>query len=401
MALNFSFSWGAPVNAVERDKDGNWFYETFSSLLSNRKDVINDNAKIKTAIENPAFLKVVALNCDLYSLGKINEYSNNELKEIDFFYKLKKRPNFYQSWTQFNWEFMFYRMIFGYSVMKRNGNIINDSNNLYWLNPAKIDWGKNKAFSKMFNSIQSFNEAQKLEVTYNHLDGSQERLKLSELVFIQDLTNTCNDNFYKGTSRMDALYKIISNSDNALDAKAVNLNFAQKFLFSGKTSAENITATPMKQDEKESIEGSAKSGKNIHAVKSPVTVERFVSDIANLKLDDSYYSDFFLIGSMYNIPKDVLEASLQGSTYENQEMATGRHVEYSLKPAANAFTDAIEYTFGFEDLRMEWNHLSFNQVFEEKRVDRQKKQLENLQLAVNLGYAIPDLNERVEQILTM
>lgn len=398
---HFSLNWGTNVNSVTRDNDGNWFYETFSSLLlGNRKDKINDAQKIQTAIENPAFLKILSLNCDLFSLGKINSYENDKLKERDFLYGLKKRPNFYQTWTQFDWEYMFYRMIFGYAVLRRSGNILNDSNQLYWLNPAKIQF-KDNAFSKQVFSQAVFNKMQKETITYTHYDGSKETISVAELSFIQDLTNTCNNNYYKGASRMDALYKVISNSDNALDAKGVNLNFAQKFLFSGKTSADNISATPMKEEEKLSIENAAKGNKKVHAVKSPVSVDRFVKDIANLKLDESYMSDLFLIGSMYNIPRDVIEASIEGSTYENQEKSTGRHVEYSLKPAGQALTDVIEETFSLQDIRMEWTHLAFNQVFEKDRSERQKLQLENLKLAQDLGVTIPDLDTRITEILSM
>jgi len=401
MGLSFSFNWGNSPQEVTRDTSGNWWYQIWSSLSGkDHTERIPDKKKVQVALSNPAFLKVLSMNCDLFSLGKINEYQNNELKEIDFLYSQKKKPNFYQTWTQWTWEYMFYRMIFGYSVLRRNGNILNDNNQIYWLNPANIDWDEKK-FSKFTNSVANFNEQQRQTIKYTHPDGSTEKIALSELTFIQEMTNTATGNFYKGVSKMDALYKVLSNSESALDAKGVNLDFAKKFLVSGKTDPNNISAIPMGEGEKESIETKVQSNKNVHATKSPVTLDRFVKDIAKLELDESFREDYFTIGSMYNIPRDVLEASLEGSTYENQEKATMRHVDYSMRPAGSALTDVLEDIFSYQDLRTEWNHLSFNQFAELQREERKKVQLENIKLAIDLGYKPKDLQNDIEQILTM
>lgn len=104
---------------------------------------------------------------------------------------------------------------------------------------------------------------------------------------------------------------------------------------------------------------------------------------------------------MYGIPREVLDANTKGSTYENQEKSTGKHVEYSLKPAGTALTDVLEKRFSFQDLRMEWKHLSFNQVFEKDKAERQGIQLDNLKKAIDMGITVPDLDSRVNEILTM
>ena len=72
--LSFNFSWGNQSKplSVERNNDGNWFYKMFSSSTRLKKG-ISDSKKLDIAFENPAFLKVLTLNCDLFSLGKINE----------------------------------------------------------------------------------------------------------------------------------------------------------------------------------------------------------------------------------------------------------------------------------------------------------------------------------------
>lgn len=398
--FGINISWGNQKQplSVERDNEGNWFYMMFKGGLKSKKG-LSDSDKLDLAFENPAFLKVLTLNCDLFSLGKINSYENNKLKEIDVLYSVKKKPNYFQTWTKFNWEYLMYRMIFGYSVLRIVGNDLSRAT-LYWLNPARMDYN-GKEFSRIVFSEAQFNSLRKKTIKYQHLDGKWEDIPLTELEFIQDLSNTYNSNFLIGRSRMDALLDVISNSGQSIRAKGGNLDFADKFLVSGQHDPENVTGLPMSEDDKRSAESILKGNKRVHAVKSKVDINRFTDNLANLKLDDSYIHDLYVIGSMYGTPREVIDANVKGSTYENQEKATGKHVEYSLKPAATALTDVLEERFDYQDLRMEWSHLSFNQVFEKDKADRQGIQLDNLQKAINLGVEIPDLSKRVDDILTM
>lgn len=398
--FGINISWGNQKQplSVERDNEGNWFYTMFKGGLKSKKG-LSDSDKLDLAFENPAFLKVLTLNCDLFSLGKINSYENNKLKEIDVLYSVKKKPNYFQTWTKFNWEYLMYRMIFGYSVLRIVGNDLSRAT-LYWLNPARMDYN-GKEFSRIVFSEAQFNSLRKKTIKYQHLDGRWEDIPLTELEFIQDLSNTSNSNFLIGRSRMDALLDVISNSGQSIRAKGGNLDFADKFLVSGQHDPENVTGLPMSEDDKRSAESILKGNKRVHAVKSKVDINRFTDNLANLKLDDSYIHDLYVIGSMYGTPREVIDANVKGSTYENQEKATGKHIEYSLKPAATALTDVLEERFDYQDLRMEWSHLSFNQVFEKDKADRQGIQLDNLQKAINLGVEIPDLSKRVDDILTM
>jgi len=391
--MRFSFEWGNSVQqplSVERNLNGDWWYEMFSSR-NNAKDLNNYRAKLNAVLTNPACLKVFKLNCDLFSLGKVNQYQDDELKEINYLYSIKKKPNHFQSWTQFFWDYMFWKML-GTAVLYRSNNVLNESTQLYWLNPANVDFGNGKnRFSKFIFSVVGLNEQQKETIKYTFDDGTISNIKLKELSFFFDLSNGLGGNWYQGNSALDALYKVISNSEQSLDAKGINLEFSQKFMVNGKNSLEDVSQTPMGETEKNDIEHSVRSNKKVHAVKTPTDLKRFVDDIARLKLDESFYNDYFMIGTMYGIPRDVLEANLRGSTYENQEKATSRHVEYSLKPSGQMLTDEFESLFSLEDLRMEWSHLMFNQVFEKEKQEVIKLKLENEQLAKELGIKIETL----------
>lgn len=385
--LGFGGNQREPLN-IETDRSGNIFYTMFSSSTALGK-IIPDAYKLKFCTENPALLKVLALDCDIFSLGKINRYQDEKLIEKDFLYSESKKPNLLQSWTQFDWDYKFWLNIFGtaYLYNPNNSHVLNDNSNLQWLNPVNFDWDSNliSKLQALILSKQSYNDIFKNSVRYRFDNGDVKYIKLNEITPFYDLTNAGSNNPMKGYSRIDALYKIIKNSELALDAKGINLEFAQKFMVAGKADPSNVNELPMSEPEKISIEEKVRSHKNIHAVKSMIDIKRFVEDIGKLKLDESFYNDYFMFGTMFNIPRDILEANLRGSTYENQEKSMARLIEYCEAPKGQMLTDWFENQYSYQDLRMSWSHLMFNQVFEKERAEQTGVKLDNIIKAKDSG----------------
>ena len=384
MGFNFNIGFGSNApQTIERDLSGNFFYEVINQQ-ANLNKFKNDQDKINVILSNPAALKVFALNCDLFSLGKINTPAVN-----DFLYTQRKKPNFKQNWTQFLWDYMFFVQL-GTAYLWTPNNSLNETSPIQWLNPAKLDFDSN-LIDKLNNLVLSnvtYKDLLKGTVKYS-FGNTSKLIPISEITPFYDLTNTVSNNSFKGVSRIDALYKVISNSENALNAKSINLEFSQKFIASAKS--ESLESVNMTDTEKRNIEGVVRGNKNVHAIKKPIDIKRFVDDIARLKLDECFYNDYFMIGSMYGIPRDVLEANLKGSTYENQEKAVNRHVEYVLKPKGQMLTDSLEDLFNYPELTMSWEHLSFNQVFEKERQEVIKLKLENQILANDNNINISEL----------
>jgi hypothetical protein len=48
---------------------------------------------------------------------------------------------------------------------------------------------------------------------------------------------------------------------------------------------------------------------------------------------------------------------------------------------------------------MSWNHLSFMQVFEKERADVKHRKMETLKMVYDMGVVIPDLNDRIIDIV--
>lgn len=389
----FSFRWGGAQRplSVSRDRSGNWFYKMFSSGAS-YNSLTTEREKLNIILKNPAVLKVFKLNCDLATLGKVNSYNNDVLKEINALSKLQPKPNKHQTWKQFMWDYMFYSMIgTAYMWRSNNTNMTASTTSFYWLNPAKLTWinSLDIKLDKLDLSDVAVNELGKQVINYQFRDGKSRDIPLKEIQPFFDLSNSVSENWYKGNSAIDALYKVISNADIALDANNINLDFSKKFFITGEQNQQDIYNTPMGETEKKSIEEQISSEKEVHATKTHIEIKRFVDDLKKLGFDETYLWQVFIIGSMYGIPKDVLDANLKGSTYENQEKSTGKHISYSIQPKMD---DLMEWFSGFlsVELKISYDHLPFMQIFEMDRATTTKLKADTFKTFVDAGIEVKE-----------
>jgi len=353
--------------------------------------------KLKAILSNPALLKVFCLQCDMFSLGKITVSKNGIEDPNDPLIKLFNRPNKYQSRSQFLWDFMFWTML-DTSYCNISSSIAeNEDNSMYYLDPTKIEWPDiiKKAQDKFVFSKKTYGDILKAKIKYRYLDGTTTEFPLSQILITTDLTNGTG-NWFKGSSRIDALHKVISNSEAALDASNINIRYSGKFTISGQADPKDTTKVPLGTAEALDIETRINGRKQVHAFKSMLDIKRFVEDMRRLELGKQYLEAYFIIGSMYNIPRDVLEAYVS-STYENQEKARASHVSYTLQPKGDDLMEAFAEKFGYQlqgkKLHISWNYLPFMQVFEKDKAITRNTQVQALTGLLKLGIDIKEVNE--------
>ena len=381
------------VYEAERNRSGDWFYKLFKG--NNAAIAIKtERERLIAVLTNPAALKVFKLQCDMFSLAEVKAIRNKKVLDNDPLIKFLNQPNNYQNLRQYLWDYMFWTML-GTSYLYTNSKVLSPNTKQYWLDPSRFDFTDEiiNAMDKNVISDKAYKDNLKLTIEYSNLDGTVTTYALSEIMPFFDLSNGVG-NWFRGNSAVDALYKVISNSDRGLDAKGVNLEFSGKYFISGTHKEEDVFGSPMSGMEKESIEDSVRTSKTVHATKSMVELKRFVDDIAKLKLDEGYMADYFIIGGMYGIPRDVLEVNAGGATFENQEKARVAHVDYCLKPKGQDLMLGLEKLFGYDakniDLVISWSHLGFMQVVERERATVKSTQLANLRLAQEMEVLTPD-----------
>jgi len=390
--LSINFGRNRLPNYVERDSSGNFFYSFLDMFSSGKSKWKSEKEKIDKCLSNPALLKVIMFRADLYSQSKIDRYSDNKEVEKDFLYSQSKKPNDWQSWTDFRWDLSFYRDL-GTCYIYKEGDVV------YCLNPACIEFTDKqiKKFGQLTFSkygSESRNNMRNDTFEYKNHNGSTQTLKLKNLYILPDLSNGVSGNWLAGGSRLDALNQVVQNSELSLTAKNRNLFFTTKFLVSGQNESSDIYKSPMDEQEQNSVVKGLLS-KNIVTTPTPVSVKQMVDNLNSLKLDESYIADLTIIGNMYGMTKDVLDIVSKGSTYENKEKSLCAFIDYSLTPKLVQETDLWEIIYDVEDLRGTFKHLPFNAVYESEKVKNINLMLENLKLSQELGMDEKDIKSKL------
>jgi hypothetical protein len=375
-----AFGFKVP-NIVKRilqtgDKGG-FFFETFSADPSYDK-----TQRLIAILENPAALFIFILLPDLASMAKFKLYEEGEEeegKEIEQhkILDLLKSPNPMQTQKQFIWDYMFWRLLGCASLLSDSKVLKRDAGNIiYWLSPDCIDWPKwfRDNAQTLFFSEAAITELQEKDIKYKTPNQTLP-FKYKQLKQFSDISNGIKS-WFEPPSRVDALYKIIENSDKVLNSKNVTSQLAGKFVVSGKHAATDTSTLPMGHKETADIERKVLSNKSIHGMKSMIDIKRFINDLGEIeKLDKAFMNDAFFIGKMLGIPKDVIESFEQGATYENQEKARALTISYCIQAAMDDACVGILDFYGIKGyvLKATYDHLPFVQVFEKTRAETADK----------------------------
>lgn len=389
----FSRSWQSLWNSPLERWGNDWFIIDPASDFS---EFTTDVYKIRAVFSNPAVLKVFKLQCDMYSLNKKYVYRDEKVVKNDPLLTLLRNPNPFQAQEQFDWDYMFWKMIGNAYCYVDSDSVQSENNKLYFLDPSKMTFPPilQKFKDKIILSDALLNELNDSEIEYRYDDGTSIKIKWGRITHVSDLSNGTG-NWFKGRSTIDSLYEIIANSKASIRSKNINVKYAGKYMVAGKADPSNVTQMPLGADEKESIESKMNGMKTVHAVKSMIDIKRFIENAAIIgDLDESFFSDYFKIGSMFGIKKEVLDASLNGATYENQAEATGAYVEFTLAPSANLLLSALAKRFKYttKELIASWDHLSFMQLFEKRRAETTKLKVETMERLVKMGITIDEIN---------
>lgn len=363
-----------------------------------------DAMKLKVVFNNPAVLKVFKLQCDMFSLGKVYVYKKGKSIDDDPFINLINNPNPFQQKSQLLWDYMFWKMIGNAYCYVDSDSVMSDTNKLYMLDPSRMQFPDYLRVNKDKLVFSSATERliNDQEITYVYDDGSSDKIKWGKISHVSDLSNGTG-NWFKGRSTVDAIYEIVANSKAAIASKNINARYLGKYMVAGQADPNNVSKIPLSGLEQNDIETKMDGRKVVHAVKSMIDIKRFVEKADVLgALDASYWDDYFKIGSEFGIPRDVLEASLKGATYDNQQEARGAHVEYTLSPAGEQLMNSFNKRFGYKNktILMSWDHLSFMQVFAKRKAETDKIKSDTLLNLMKAGVNMEEINSLLDTEFT-
>lgn len=355
--------------------------------------------KLQVALKNPFVMLVVALQSNIFSLGEwVVKDKDGNILEDDPFLDWINSPNPLQTGNQLVWDYMFW-LTLGNSYMFLEGNLERATGlKSYFLNPGKMEFPADFLQKSDYLIISNASEKAyfNTKIKYRYDDGNYINIPYGQILPFHDLSNGITS-WHKAPSRIEALYKVISNSELGLDAKNINLLFAKQFMVAGKTDVANTTAPMLQPKEKSDIEDILKDGKNVHAVRSMIDIKRFVEDLRKLELDKATIQDLKTICNVFNIPKEVI--GIDTATYENQEKAIARHIVYTMSPKGNDLAKTLTKELGYVEqgkkITFEFDHLPLMKIFEREKHDDFKAKLEALEKMIQMGV---DRNDAMSQL---
>lgn len=350
--------------SIEKGKNGTWSYLFSSNLKQNNQNFL------KQSICNPALFTVLDLRSTIFSQGKIivedvTDPDNPVNLPDDPFILLLNNPYLKTSRQDFLYKHLWYKSLGNNYTrkIKTSNDVynINSIDGLYNLNPININWNCIDELDKFLitqDQKNRYNE-QKLKYDFN---GNIIDIELNEVIPFYDVTNAMlsDGELMQSPSRLTSLQGVLDNVMRNTEAKAINLNFAGKYLASNRTVDDGVT-TPLDIEDKNEVENSLYQ-KNIIATNATVDVQPLAADFRRLMLGDLFAEDYFTIARAYNIPRDVAEAWLKsGSTFDNQEKSFVKWAQSSIQFEGDDFTNTYQTEFNYSQenkkIRMSWDHL--------------------------------------------
>lgn len=402
------FSWfgsnKSNVLSVERDRTGNFFYTLFVGKSNAKK-----HKTIQAYNQTYALHKVIDLIKDTGKLANINLYENGKLKTTNYLYQVKQKPNPYQTWTDFIEEFIFWHSL-GNVYFWKPTTTFAENQNYYFLDYSKFDDDTIKKFKKFGKKLSNQNSNEFLKEFGNHIikykysDNETQNIPLKELVIIPSGINT--NSWFLDNNKIEPIQKLISNSEDTLDSKNINIHFSKKYVAYQGVNKDDLAQqiTGLGKQEREDIKSKVMSKDPLHVSGSNnLEVKRFIDNLKNLGFDESFLNDYLLIGMFFNVPLEILGDFLRGKGLSSQgdakEKAMIQFVDMCLMPILQKLTDVLELKLNDnQEVKAEFTHLWFMKKAIKQQAEQRKSDLEALKIAKDLGLDEAKVQEQLNII---
>lgn len=370
---------GKELIRVERNRAGEFFY----SFLDGSNNFAHSSNYLKLSLENFVFMTIVSLRSQLYSQMRIThlDSSGKEIKNSPVL-KLLKNPNYFQSQQDFLYQGMWFRSVAGTNLTHQIKAFSNDlPKSLYNLVPSQIDLNNANKLNTFITTKQQEKAFGQRTIKYT-LDDKQYNIPLSELIPFYDLANGITENsFFQSPSRVKGIIKVLSNIDEAVKSKNINLQFSQKYLSKNQsTGNEAQILEPDRKDIESKIDR-----KNLIISNAAIQVQHLVSDMKKLYLDEQLADDANKCLLAFDMNKDVLNYFAKDSTFENQKQGLISYIQNGLQPIADSDMDSFAQSWGLFDkgerLVASYDHLPVMQSVMNDKIASFK----SMQEAIKLG----------------
>lgn len=317
------------------------------------------------------------------------EYVDNELTN-----KLNT-PNQYLSKNEFIYQLMTYKGIWGTGYLYANKlrpstpikdvSLLNLPTNQIKFSDIKISNFKYDYLLKLLK----FDKTDDLRIYYQSLDIVETK-ELNKDYLLPFFDSAIFTNPYFSESKLESLQYAVSNIQAALESQNTILsNPGGMGMLVPDTKDASGVAVSLRDEEKEQIEkqlqedyGTLSSQRNIRVLNSPTKYIDTMVDVSKLKFSDTIIQNALLIFGAYGLPKELLTAMMQGSTFENQKTAYKNYIETTAQTEANSIANSLDVLFPSAEGKLiaDFSHLPSMQEDEKERALKDKTIAETLKL---------------------
>jgi hypothetical protein len=339
------------------------------------------NPFVFTAINERA--KAVA-NCIFYIKDKDGNLIENDLT------KKLNNPNSYLSRNEFVLQLMIFKGIWGTGYLYLNRLRPSEKvTNFDFLNipTNQILFGDKTASALTYDFLMDELKREtenKIDIYYSALDGLQKKI-LEKENLLPFFDSTVFTNKYYSESRLRSQRYVVSNIQAALETENTFLSTPAGMGMLVPDSKDASGSVALLDNEKEEVErqlqneyGSLTGQRNIRLVNSPLKYIETMVDFQKLKLTESLQRNALILFGAYGLPKELLTAMMQGSTFENQKTAYRNFIQSTAQIEADSIANSIDLAYPSREGKLvaDFNHLPILQENEKERAQVDKTNAE-------------------------
>jgi len=362
-----------------RLSDGSHYY----SVKEGNTAFLGGIDKLKIAKENPVISSCIEIRAKLLSQAEFFIEDANGDKNFDNdLIKLLNNPNPHQSKQDFLKQFEWFKSSYGWVYQKPYKAVGFAPTSIYNLKSSCIEF-PNKMLNPMVWTDKETKEYYKQKFTYE-FDDYKSSFELNSIIPFYDLTNSLSDekdSFITAPSRLDSIIKQISNIGLIGDAENVMIQTnGREMFFGGQSKGGNLgISLQLDADDKKNIESSLMNNygfgygkKRSIALKNEVGHKSLHIPLKELGLHESLISNANLVREAFEVPNELYDTYMKGSTFENQKEALIGFVQNTVQGIADDLANSWTSYFGYENtpIKASFSHLPVMQHTEDKKADK-------------------------------
>ena len=384
-----------------RLSDGSNYY----SIGNANTSFLGGTDPLEMSLKNPVISACIEIRAKLLSQAEFYiEESNGDKNLDDDLIKLINNPNVHQSKQDFLKQFEWFKSTYGWVYQKPYAALGFAPKAIFNLKSANIEFPK-AMLNPMVWTDKDVKNYYKQKLIYK-IQDEEKSIELKEVIPFYDLSNSLNDKkegFITSPSRIESIIKQISNIGLIGDAENVMIQTnGREMFFGGQTKGGNLgISLQLDTEDKNNIErnlmnnyGFGAGKRRSIALKNEAGHKSLHIPLKDLGLHDSLISNANIVREAYEVPNELYDTYMKGSTFENQKEALIGFVQNTVQGVADDLANSWTSHFGYEErpIKASFSHLPVMQHAEDKKADKLLKISTAYRNLIQAGLSNEDVN---------